>query len=586
MLEIQGSSFLLDGKKFNIYSGAIHYFRTLPEYWEDRLTKLKLAGFNTVETYVSWNLHEPKKGEFNFDGMLDIERFVQTATKVGLQVIVRPGPYICAEWDFGGLPAWLLKDKNLYLRCNDTTFLQHVKDFYTELLGRLDKYQSVNGGNIIAMQIENEYGSYGNDKQYLAAIEKIMIDCGVKVLMFTSDGDSDFFLSGGTLPHVYKVLNFGSGAGHAFNCLKNMQPDAPKMCGEFWCGWFDHWGEKHHVRNSLSVVSEINSFIKQDANFNIYMFHGGTNFGFNAGANYNRKYAPTTTSYDYSAFLTEYGDYTPAYHAVRKVLHEKQGLEMLPLPNSPKLQNIGAVKLDKQASLLDNVKLLGEHHKSAATESMESYGQNFGLIMYHTEIKGNYGVSIINFEGVHDIAYLYIDGELKKTYYRMKNGKGKFGDGFSILVPNIKGSMTIDLLIEGMGRVNYGKKIIDRKGVERVSIGNQIIYDWDVYTMPMDNLDKLNFALTNSNTKCPIVLKGTFKCTTNDDCFVDMRGFDKGFVIVNGFNLGRYWKVGPQRTLYLPGTLLKVDGDNEIIVVEQEGYKTNSLNIIDKHILK
>lgn len=266
MLTYKGKDFYLDGEKLKIYSGAIHYFRTVPEYWEDRLLKLKAAGFNTVETYTCWNLHEKKPGEFDFDGILDIVKFIETAKKVGLYAIVRPGPYICAEWDFGGLPAWLLKDRNMRVRCMYKPYLDAVSNYYHELLPRLLPLCHENGGNIIAMQVENEYGSYGNDKEYLKFIAELMRDCGVKELLFTSDGPQDDMLSGGTLPDILKVANFGSRASASFRKLKEYQGfKAPSMCGEFWNGWFDHFGEKHHHRAAAPVVSELKNMLRSGA---------------------------------------------------------------------------------------------------------------------------------------------------------------------------------------------------------------------------------------------------------------------------------------------------------------------------------
>lgn len=335
MLTIKDGEFKMDGESFRIYSGSMHYFRIMPEYWEDRLRKLKAAGFNTVETYVCWNMHEPRKGEFDFTGRFDIRRFIKTAQEVGLYAIVRPGPYICAEWDFGGLPTWLLKDRNMRLRCAYPDYLQHVSDFYHRLFEEIGDLQQSEGGNIIAMQIENEYGSYGNDKEYLRYIERLMLDCGTKVMLFTSDGDDNSMLSGGTLPDVFKTLNFGSRASEIFNAMDRFHENTPKMCTEFWCGWFDHWGEEHHTRGSDSVAGEIKDFLDIDASFNFYMFHGGTNFGFTAGANCYEEYQPTVTSYDYCALLTEWGDYTPAYYAVRELLLKAQNLPETELPASP-----------------------------------------------------------------------------------------------------------------------------------------------------------------------------------------------------------------------------------------------------------
>lgn len=596
MLEIKNKKFYMDSKPFDIYSGAMHYFRTVPEYWEDRLTKLKAAGFNTVETYFCWNLHEKKPGEFDFSGILDIEKYLEIAQKVGLYAIVRPGPYICAEWDFGGLPAWLLKDKNMQIRCMYPDYLKCVERFYKELLPRLVPHLQSNGGNIIAMQVENEYGSYGNDKEYLRYVEKLTRDCGIDCLLFTSDGNTNNMISGGSLPDIYKVLNFGSRSRTAFNVLKGFENDGPNMCGEFWCGWFDHWRDKHHTRNSLEIVNEIKGFIDNDASFNMYMFHGGTNFGFTAGANQNQGhgYEPTVTSYDYCAMLTEWGDYTPAYHAVRKLLCEKQGIEPPELPESPKLQSIGKIELTEAASLFENLDNIGEKHHVPVPEGMEYFGQNFGLIYYETTLKGKYNASPMYVKNVHDFAEVYFDGEKKtsidRTLYTVEGKttlkdvifKKKKGESSPFLMPALSGERKIGVLVDTMGRVNYGENMLDRKGISDIYLGIQRLMGYDVWTLPLDNLDKLKYSSSVKKDE-PIFLKGSFKTDSKADCFVHLDGFNRGCVYINGFNLGRFWKVGPQKSLYIPGTLLK--DENEIIVFNIGGYSKPTVSITDKHNL-
>lgn len=596
MLEIKNKKFYMDSKPFDIYSGAMHYFRTVPEYWEDRLTKLKAAGFNTVETYVCWNLHEKKPGEFDFSGILDIEKYLEIAQKVGLYAIVRPGPYICAEWDFGGLPAWLLKDKNMQIRCMYPDYLKCVERFYKELLPRLVPHLESHGGNIIAMQVENEYGSYGNDKEYLRYVEKLTRDCGIDCLLFTSDGNTNNMISGGSLPDIYKVLNFGSRSRTAFNVLKGFENDGPNMCGEFWCGWFDHWRDKHHTRNSLEIVNEIKGFIDNGASFNMYMFHGGTNFGFTAGANHNQGhgYEPTVTSYDYCAMLTEWGDYTPAYHAVRKLLCEKQGIEPPELPESPKLQSIGKVELTETASLFENLDNIGEKHHVPVPEGMEYFGQNFGLIYYETTLKGKYNASPMYVKNVHDFADVYFDGEKKasidRTLYSVEGKttlkdvifKKKKGESSPFLMPALSGERKIGVLVDTMGRVNYGENMLDRKGISDIYLGIQRLMNYDVWTLPLDNLDKLKYSSSVKKEE-PVFLKGSFKTDSKADCFVHLDGFNRGCVYINGFNLGRFWKVGPQKSLYLPGTLLK--DENEIIVFNIGGYSKPTVSITDKHNL-
>lgn len=580
MLKIENGKFMMNGEPFHIYSGAMHYFRILPEYWKDRLEKLKACGFNTVETYVCWNLHEPKKGEFNFSGMLDVARFIKTAEEVGLYVMVRPGPYICAEWDLGGLPAWLLKDKNMRLRCNDPVYLKHVSDFYEALMSQLAPLQATRGGNLIAMQVENEYGSFGNDTAYLEQVRDIMLENGIDVLLFTSDGPEQSMIHGGGLPRVYRTLNFGGGAANAFKSLNGIQDNMPKMCMEFWCGWFDHWGGKHHTRDSKSILHEINSFLEQDTNFNFYMFHGGTNFGFTAGANYDHHYHPTVTSYDYCALLNEYGGYTPQYHAVRKLLCEKQGLPLGELPPEPKLQTIGTVNLTEKTGLFENLDNIGEKHLSPRPESMEYYGQNSGMLYYQTTVHGAYGKMNFSLRDLHDRAYVYINGELKKTYEisRPETFFEKFKKKQAFAVDLNQDKTEIGVLVDAMGHVNYGEHITDRKGISAVNLNTQTLMNFEVTTLPLDNLEKLDFA--KGAAQYPIFFKGSFAAASMVDCFVRLDGFTKGVVYINGFNLGRYWNIGPQKTLYLPGPLLKEQ--NEIIVLELEGCQTPALTIVDR----
>ncbi len=569
---IKGEEFLLNGEPFKIYSGAMHYFRTLPEYWEDRLLKLRAAGFNTVETYVCWNLHEPKKGVFNFEGMLDILKFLETAQKLGLYAIVRPGPYICAEWEFGGFPAWLLSDKNIELRCNNALYLGHVRDYFEKLFALLKPQLITNGGNIIAVQVENEYGSYGNDKKYLKALCDMYDELGIDVLKFTSDGTWCNMLSGGTVEGVLPTLNFGSRTATAFSALEPFGK-VPKMCMEFWCGWFDHWGEKHHTRGSDSTLKEIEEFLNQGASFNMYMFHGGTNFGFNAGSNHNKGFAPTVTSYDYCAPLTEWGDYTDTYHKIRKLLCEKQGITPGELPPSPKMQHIGKVELTEKAYLFDSLGSIAEKHYSPLPRNMEAYGQSHGLIYYVTKLRGKYSAAFLTVSDVHDYAQVYFNKKKIATIDRRKEKSffNKLKLKKQLYIGGTADEAEIGVLVDTMGRVNYGSDMYDYKGISGLRLANQVLMDYEVYSIPLDNLDKLSFIPEKEGGEkaAPVFLKGYFEAGEGD-CFVNMKGFTKGYVFVNGFNLGRYWDIGPQKALYLPGALLKER--NEIIIFETEKY--------------
>ena len=584
MLEMKNRKFYMDGEEFHIYSGAMHYFRIPQEYWEDRLLKLRAAGLNTVETYVPWNFHEPQKGQFNFEGMLDIVKFVEIAQKLGLYVIVRPGPYICAEWDFGGLPAWLLKDKNIKIRCWDKKYIKAVEDFFKVLIPKLLPYLETNGGKIIAMQVENEYGSFGRDKKYLYWLRDLMRELGVDVQLFTSDGEDRYFFSGGGIPEDWMVANFGRYHEHRFDDLKMLQPDKPLMCGEHWCGWFDQWGAKHHTDDAEeSLGKSLDGFFNEDANFNLYMFHGGTNFGFSSGANYYDCYCPTTTSYDYGAPLSECGGYTDKYFVLRERMHKQLGKELPELPADTVTQKIGKVKFTEFADLKNVYKKFAVHKKSNSPQYMEHYGQNSGLIIYSTVLKGNYGDTELNAFGVHDIAYVYINDELKYVYDRTKlKGKALYEESFSVPVKAFNGEIKVDVLVQALGRVNYARRIYDRKGLDEIYLGGQAIVDWDVYCMELDTAPSIPYK--KANTQYPCFMKGYFKAEEKSDTFVDMRGFTNAIVYVNGFNLGRFLKRGPQYTLYLPGCFLK--DENEIVVLELEGTNKNGVSLTDKPIFR
>lgn len=564
-LKVVGDEFLLDGEPIQIISGAIHYFRVVPEYWKDRLMKLKACGFNTVETYVPWNLHEPRPGEFCFEGILDIERFVNEAGALGLHVIVRPGPYICAEWDFGGLPAWLLADPGMRVRCNYKPYLEAVDRFFDALLPRLVPLQSTKGGPIVAMQVENEYGSFGNDSGYLRYLKDGMISRGVDVLLFTSDGPLDSMLQGGTLPEVQKVVNFGSKSETAFQKLREYQKEGPLMCGEFWNGWFDHWGEEHKTRSPEDAAGELDKMLKMGASVNVFMFHGGTNFGFLNGANHGKGYEPTVTSYDYDAPVSEAGDLTPKYWAFREVVGKYTRLpDMKPASPLPKLA-LGNVKLAESVGLFGSLEDLSEKVESVVTLPMEMVGQNFGFILYRTFVTGPRPGAELLIQEVRDRAQVFLNGEPVGLIERWDSEKR-----VNIAIP--EGGATLDILVENMGRVNYGRYLLDRKGItEGVLLGNQFLFDWSIYPLPLDDLSRLSFE-DGTCQEGPAFFRGEFTLDEIGDTFLALDGWTKGVAFINGFNLGRYWDKGPQRTLYVPGPVLK-KGRNELLVFELHGMK-------------
>ncbi|MFV0504684.1 MAG: glycoside hydrolase family 35 protein [Lachnospirales bacterium] len=583
ILSYKNKDFFMDDKKYRILSGAIHYFRVVPEYWEDRLKKLKACGFNTVETYTCWNLHEPKEGHFDFSGILDVEKFIKTANDLGLKVILRPGPYICAEWDFGGLPSWLLKYKEMRIRCYDVNFISKVRAYYKELFNRVGKYLSTNGGNVIAVQIENEYGSYGNDKKYLQAIVDIYKENNVDCLLFTSDGGTLFMLNGGTMENYLTTLNFGSEPEENFSVLDKFKKDQPLMCCEYWNGWFDHWYSEHNTRASGDTAEVFDRMLKMNASVNFYMFHGGTNFAFNNGANFQvtdgvGEYQPTITSYDYNCPISESGDMTPKYFAIKEVIEKHFGkVPKITVENLPK-ENYGAVVLDKKASLFKNIDEISTSVESSYTQTMEELNQNFGFILYSTVLKGPFEECEIEILGLHDRAIIYIDGEQKG----IKERTNKRNDIIKIAL-DFNQEVKLDILVENLGRINYGPFMKDEKGIiGGVRVGNIFHSGWIISPIPLEKNDITNIKFEdNKINDQPIFMKGNFLVEECCDTFVRLDGFTKGNVFVNGFNIGRYWNTaGPQKTLYLPAPLLK-KGNNEIIVFELEKAETDLILLTD-----
>ena len=561
ILTIGDGQFLMDGKPHRIISGAMHYFRILPEYWEDRLRKLKACGFNTVETYTCWNLHERKEGQFDFSGILDIAAYIRLAQKLGLDVIVRPGPYICAEWEFGGLPSWLLADPDMGLRCNDPKFLTKVRRYYEALLDQVRPLLSTNGGPVIMMQVENEYGSYGNDKEYLLATEKIYRECGIDCLLFTSDGSCDWMLSGGSLPHLLTTVNFGSHPEENFRGLRWFKQGEPLMCTEFWSGWFDHWYEEHHTRTPEDIAKDLQVLLDSGASFNFYMFHGGTNFGFTNGANHTgTEYQPTISSYDYCAPLSESGDMTPTYHKIREMLGAEKDDS---LRDSPKAA-YGTLRLTEEAFLLEQLEALAEPVHAAMPKTMEQLGQDFGYTLYSTTLRGPFTDLPLDLGRVHDRATIYLNGKYmglwersrRKDEIRLSLGMGE--------------TAKLQILVENMGRVNYGTKLFDRKGLlDGVRLGQQFHFGWDMYCLTMEDFTKLSWRPEGTADRAgqPLFLRGDLVIEGEPaDTFIRVPDADKGFCVVNGFNLGRYWNTaGPQMTLYVPAPLLR-QGHNEIIL--------------------
>lgn len=560
--EICGDQFCKDGEPIKLISGAVHYFRNLPETWPDIFEKLRAMGCNCVETYCAWNMHEPKPGTFDFTGRLDIVRFIKEAEKAGLMVIVRPGPYICAEWEFGGLPWWIQREEGLEIRCRNEVYIRYFDRYLDELLGQVRPLLCTNGGPVILLQCENEYGYYGDDREYLSYLRDGYRRRGIDVPLFTSDGGSEDSLLDGTVEGCLPTLNFGSRVEENFKVHDRLFPDCPKVCMEMWDGWFDAWGdEKHHTTDPQVYAGVVRDMLKKGS-LNIYMFIGGTNFGFTSGANHYEKFAPDVTSYDYDALLTECGDVTEKYKAVREVIREATGKELPPIPKDREKKAYGKVALTRSAGLLSNLDALSSPIHSDVPRAMEEYGIGYGYIAYRTVLNRDYRDAKLSFESLGDRAQVLVNGKLQGIAY--------LNDSLEVTVNAKKGDV-LTILVENMGRANFGPKMMRKKGLPgRVLLGGKIHFSWDVYPLPMTDLSGLSFG--GDEAEAPAFYEGTFTVEEPADTFLRTDSFKKGFVVLNGFNLGRYWEVGPQKTLYVPGSLLK-KGENTLLLFESDGRK-------------
>lgn len=560
--EICGDQFCKDGKPIKLISGAVHYFRNLPETWPDIFEKLRAMGCNCVETYCAWNMHEPKPGTFDFTGRLDIVRFIKEAEKAGLMVIVRPGPYICAEWEFGGLPWWIQREEGLEIRCRNEVYIRYFDRYLDELLGRVRPLLCTNGGPVILLQCENEYGYYGDDREYLSYLRDGYRRRGIDVPLFTSDGGSEDSLLDGTVEGCLPTLNFGSRVEENFKVHDQLFPNCPKVCMEMWDGWFDAWGdEKHHTTDPQVYAGVVRDMLKKGS-LNIYMFIGGTNFGFTSGANHYEKFTPDVTSYDYDALLTECGDVTEKYKAVREVIREATGKELPPIPKDREKKAYGKVALTRSAGLLSNLDALSSPIHSDVPRAMEEYGIGYGYIAYRTALNRDYRDAKLSFESLGDRAQVLVNGKLQGIAY--------LNDSLEVTVNAKKGDV-LTILVENMGRANFGPKMMRKKGLPgRVLLGGKIHFSWDVYPLPMTDLSGLSFG--GDEAEAPAFYEGTFTVEEPADTFLRTDSFKKGFVVLNGFNLGRYWEVGPQKTLYVPGPLLK-KGENTLLLFESDGRK-------------
>jgi beta-galactosidase len=561
---IEGGRFVLDGKAFQIISGEMHYARIPREYWRDRLKKARAMGLNTVSTYVFWNAHEPKPGVYDFSGSLDAAAFIRMAQREGLYVILRPGPYSCAEWDLGGFPAWLLADPNMVLRSTDPKFLAPAGRWLKRLGQELAPLQLARGGPILAVQVENEYGSFGNDKSYVKWVRDTLREAGFSdSLLFTADGGNE--LAAGTLPDVHAAVNFGPGEARSEVAkLAKFRPGRPVFNSEYWDGWFDHWGKRHHTTDTAEQAKEIGWILSQGYSINLYMFHGGTSFGFMSGANWDHNsYQPDVTSYDYDSPVSESGVLTNKFYAFREVIAKHRPNATFPDPPAPlPVVEIPEFEVDKTACLWGLIRdhAFGEGTHTVQPRNMEAFGQWYGYILYRTTLKSSASGDLI-LPALRSYARVYLNGTPVGTAdRRMKQDRIQL---------QASRDDQLDILVEGTGRINFSTELRnERQGIDGpVMLAGHDITGFQVFPLAMENFSKVDFAGIDPGKDCagPALHQGHFVLQTVGDTFLDTRGWGKGAAWINGRAVGRFWNVGPQQTLYVPAPWLR-QGRNEVVI--------------------
>ncbi|NNC12513.1 beta-galactosidase [Planctomonas sp. JC2975] len=574
--EIGSDAFLLDEQPFRVISGAMHYFRVHPAQWRERIRLARTMGLNTIETYVPWNAHEPEPGVFvTDDPRLGLRRFLELIAEEGMYAIVRPGPYICAEWDGGGLPAWLLADPDLRMRTSDPRFLEPASRFLRHVLAQVAPLQVDNGGPVILVQVENEYGAYGRDKEYLKALTDVTRESGITVPLITVDQPADDMIADGSLPELHKTASFGSHAAERLAHLREKQPTGPLMCGEFWCGWFDHWGAHHHTTSAQASAAELDALLAAGASVNIYMVHGGTNFGFTNGANDKGVYQPITTSYDYDAPIDEAGRPTEKFWAFRDVI-----AKYAPVPDVQPADAAAApvfeVPLRGGADVLTAADALAAERGSAdaassgtawtshtALPTMEDLGVYRGLLAYRTSIDTD-APALLSFAEVRDRAIVLVDGARVGVLARERHES-------ALVIP---AGREVVVIVEDEGRVDYGSRIGERKGLIGPATLDGVALDaWDTLELDVDALVDTTAAGTDpaATSLAPGMLPtfhhAEFELAEPADLFLSTDGWGKGLAWVNGFALGRYWSAGPQHTLYVPRGATR-SGSNDLVVLE------------------
>lgn len=556
------TDFMLDGKPFQVISGEMHPARILHEYWRHRIQMAKAMGCNTIAAYVFWNYHEPVKGQFDFStGNHNIAEFIKIAQEEGMWVLLRPGPYVCAEWEFGGLPPYLLQTPDIKVRCMDPRYIAAVTTYVDRLAAEIKPLLVTNGGPIVMVQIENEYGSYGNDKEYLNTLKEMWVKNGINVPFYTADGATAYMLEAGGVEGA--AIGLDSGGSEAdFAAAKKQNPNVPAFSSESYPGWLTHWGEQWQRPGIDGIAKEVKFLMDTKRSFNLYVIHGGTNFGYTAGANSGGKgYEPDVTSYDYDAPINEQGNATPKYEALRKLIgsYLPKGKKLPAIPKPVPAISIPAFNLTPFTSIWDH---LPQPVKSPQPKPFEAYGQDYGFMVYKTTLIGHKSGKL-TIKDLHDYATVFLNGKYVGKIDR------RLGERTIDLPKSDVQNPVLEILVEGMGRINFADALIDRKGItDRVVLNGMTLMNWEVYGLPMTEkfVQELS-ASSNNAAKQGQFFKATFNLDKTGDTYIDMSGYKKGIVWVNGHNLGRYWEIGPQKNLYCPAPWLK-KGANEIVVFD------------------
>jgi len=566
------NDFLLDGQRLQIRCGEVHAARVPREYWRQRLKMCKAMGLNTVCAYLFWNLHEPRPGEFNWSDQADDVEFCKIAQEEGLWVILRPGPYSCAEWEMGGTPWWLLKNADIKLRSRDPRYLAAARNYLLEVGRKMGPMQITHGGAILMVQVENEYAFYGNDSEYMGAIRQDLIDAGFNVPLFACNSPS--IATNGFRADLFQAGNFGSDPAGNFKKLRELQPVGPLICSEFYPGWFDTWGQPHHYGNTDRYLTDLKTMLDMDASFSIYMAHGGTTFGLWSGC--DSPFKPDTSSYDYDAPISEAGWTTAKFFKTRALLTQYllPGETVPEPPAKNPTMTLAPVTLAETAPLLQN---LPKAISDDQPQNMEAYDQGYGCILYRTTIPAG-PAATLEAATVHDFGFVFVDGKRAGIFDRRSGN-------FRLSLPERSQAARLDILVEPMGRVNFGEGMVDRKGlIAPVKLNTAVLSDWKIYRLPLDRkmLGKLKWK--HQPATGPAFWRGTFTLEEPGDTFLDLHNWGKGDLWVNGHCLGRYWNIGPTQTAYLPGCWLHA-GQNEIVILDLLGPTQPVVAGLDQPVL-